>query len=349
MAKYEITRHDELILFRQLAMVYDSELSVPTGLELIAERSEDVTLKSILKEMALGALNGYELSAILAEADIGIREHELKLVELGERSGRLPRILSDMADSIEMELDLEKRLKSAIRYPAILTGLTLFVLAALVIVIVPVFESMLVEAGAQFGSFTAALFAFSRFINAYLFFVLGGLFLLIVLFYAYFKKSESGKKKLSRFWQKSFLMKNIIMNAEALSFVKNLSILIDSGMPPLEAFETIQSTLTSDVIKKDLDRAIRTLNEGGDFDEALRSFEMLPNLLLEIVGIASKTGHVVSSLDKAAKIISRDLDEGIEALNSKIEPILIIILSLVVAAVLLSGIIPIFGILDSIV
>lgn len=349
MSKYEISRHDELVLFRQLAMIYDSELSISTGLELIAERSDDEALKSILKEMAMGALNGYELSYILSEAGIGIREHELKLVELGERSGKLPRILSDLADGIEMELDLEKRLKSAIRYPAILTGLTLFVLAALIIVIVPVFESMLVEAGAEVGGFTSALFAFSKFFNTNLAIIGTILAIIIVFSYFYFKKSEKGKRALSSFWQRSYLMKNILKNAEALSFVKNLSILIDSGMSQLEAFEIIRSTLTNDLIKKDLDRAIVTLNEGGDFDEALKSFEMLPNLLLEIVGIASKTGHVVGSLDKAAKIIARDLDEGIEALNSKIEPVLIIILSLVVAAVLISGIIPIFGILDSIV
>lgn len=349
MSKYVISRQDELVFFRQLAMIYDSELSVSTGLELMAERSDDEGLKSVLAEMAHSALNGYELSYILAGADMGIREHEVKLVELGERSGKLPRILGDLADTIEMELDLEKRLKSAIRYPAILTGLTLFVLAALIIVIVPVFESMLIEAGAEVGGFTSALFSFSRFFNANIA-VIAVVFLAIVASsYFFFKKSERGKRALSRFWQNSFLIKNIILNAEALRFVKNLSILIDSGMSQMEAFETLRSTITSDLIRRDLDKAIQTLNRGGDFDEALKSFDMLPNLLLEIVGIASKTGHVVTSLDKAAKIISADLDEGIEALNSKIEPVLIIILSLVVAAVLISGIIPIFGILDSIV
>lgn len=349
MSKFEISRQDELVFFRQLAMVYDSELSVSTGLELIAERTDDEALRAVLKEMAVGALNGYELSALLSEAKIGIREHELKLVEMGEKSGKLPRILSDLADSIEMELDLEKRLKSAIRYPAILTALTLFVLAALLIVIVPVFESMLVEAGAEVGGATSALFAFSRFFNDYLTVVIVSLLVIASGAYFYFKKSEGGKRALSRFWQRSFLMNNIIKNAEALSIVKNLSILIDSGMSQIEALETVKSTLTSEMLKRDLDKAIATMNAGGDFDEALKSFEMLPNLLLEIVGIASKTGHVVASLDKAALIIERDLNDGIEGLNSKIEPILIIILSLVVAAVLISGIIPIFGILDSIV
>lgn len=349
MSKYEINRQDELVLFRQLAMVYDSEISISTGLELIAERTQDEALSLILKEMSVSVLNGYALSEILMNADIGIRKHEIKLVELGEKSGKLPNVLSDLADSIEMELDLDQRLKAAIRYPAILSLLTLFVLATLIIVVVPVFESMLVEAGAEIGGFSAGLFSFSAFLNANLGVISAVFAVILIAGYFYFKRTEGGRKKLENYLQNSFLMKNIKLNADALSFVKNLSILLDSGMSQLEAFETVKDTLASNVIKRDLDKAIGTINGGGDFDEALKSFDMLPKLLLEIVGVASKTGHVVSSLDKAASIISRDLDEEIEAVNSKVEPILIIMLSLIVALVLISGIIPIFSILDSIV
>ncbi len=348
MSKFNMTRYEKMVFFRQLSMVYDSEISVFEGLDLIMSKSKKPDMKEFCETLKNSVLSGDSLSESLSDADIGVANHELKMIEIGEITGKICHTLSDMADGIERELEIDSKLKSAFRYPAILAALTLAVVIVLLVSVVPIFNEMLVESGAELGVLSSVIFSVSSFLTESWIPFSGVLVAVITLLYYYFKHTASGRTRADKALYKSIFTKNIKKNAVAVGFTKNLAILIESGISFSEALEILEGTVTSDIVKRNIVKARVVVEKDGDIDDAFKELSMFPEILIEIVGVASRSGHLVSALRKAEKIMRRDLDDSIERLSARVEPILIIVLSIIVGAILLSSIVPIFNILNSV-
>lgn len=348
MINYKMTRYEKMIFFRQLSMIYDSEIGIYEGIDIIEKQSNKHNRDSFFEEIKNSLISGNSLSLSLSKAGLGIDEHEIKLIEIGETTGRITTVLGEISDTIEKSLELDSKLKSALRYPLILSMLTLAVIITLLVSVVPIFHEMLVSSGAEFDVLSKTIFSISIFLRNYGF-SLALLFLFFTLsVYYYFTKTDSGKTLADRLIYNSIFTRKIKRNLVAVNFAKNLSLLLDSGIDFSEALKIIEKTITSKIIKKDVIKAKKTLDEGGDIEDSFKELTMFPDILLRIVGIASKSGHLVTALNKTELIMRKDLDESIDGISAKVEPILITILSLIVGIVLLSGIIPIFNILHNI-
>lgn len=339
-----IKNYDKAILFRELAMILDSDISLYEGFQMMSKRAG--TKKDSLAKMADGALAGMKLSEVLRDADLGVEAHELKLIELGENTGKLPRQLRTVADNLELRIDLDNRLSQAFRYPAILTVCSILLIVALMVSVVPVFESMLLEAGAEIGAFSSSIFALSAFLKSNILVVGTVIAAISFAIFLFLRRTSAGRMFRDDFWINSVFTKKISRVSAALSFVQNLALLIESGSALEAAFETIKDTQKSTLIKADMDKSIKKLKDGGDLSDSMEELSIFPEMLIETASIAYKTGHLVDSLNRAEAVLRRDLDNNIDAFIGKIEPTLIVVLSLVIAAVLLAGVVPIFQILD---
>lgn len=348
MADYKMNRYDKLLFFRQLSMIYDSELSAFEGIDLLMNKAESDGEKDFFLELKNGVLMGETLSELICKLGGGIERHELKMIELGETSGRLPAVLSDMSDSIERELEVESRLKSAFRYPIMLAGITLLVLIVIIVAVVPVFHEMIIESGASLNAFADLLFSFSLFLKEQGIVILACLFVLAFGAWWFFKKTERGIRLTDYMAYRSVFTRKIKKNAAALSFAKNLAILVDSGVDFSESLYILEQTVNSQEIKNSIANARAVLDEGGDISDSLNALAIFPKLLVQISGLAAKSGHLVVALKKAESLMLRDLDDSVENLSASVEPVIIIALSLIVGAVLISSIIPIFDVLNSI-
>lgn len=339
---------EELIIFtRQLALIMDSNVSLHEGLELINTKTNHPTLKTILK----GMLNDIDLGKSLTES---MRVYEdsfpifiINMVDIGEKSGNLTNTLNQVSDAYEKELETSRKVKSAITYPIILSVLMLGVIMLLVLQVLPMFNDILKSLGGEMPALTRNIIAISLFIGKYLWAFIVATIVLIALSF-YYKKTDNGRYFFDKLKFKIPVFKHITSALTAVRFSRNLAVLIRSGISITVGMNMIKPIMNNKYVEEKMDRAIKQLANDKSPDTVIESLELFPWVLVKLFSVAQTTGHMDIMLDKAANIMEKETDVQLDKLTTIIEPVLIIILSVIVGIILISVILPIINIMNSI-
>lgn len=343
-----ISDYKKIIFLRQLALIYDSDIFSTDGLELLKKTEKDEALKSFYEELLNQLSMGSPLSFALESTCDFFEPYELKLIELGEQTGKISTVLNDMANGIERERIIQEKISASFRYPKVLSLLTLFVLLIIIAVIVPVYHDLIVSSGApgdEIGVMMVGLNAFGLFLRAYAWQAFIAAVFLIAA-WKFFKKTKAGVDFSSKYSLRAVLTKKINLQASGIFFVKNLAMLLDSGIDFLMAFEILLKAEKNPQVKAEISRATEVLREKESFREAMQTFTLFPDVLHEILNVAVSTGHIVPSLKKIEQTMHIELNKNIDRTISLIEPVITIVISLMVGLVLISGILPVFKILS---
>ncbi len=144
------------------------------------------------------------------------------------------------------------------------------------------------------------------------------------------------------------IFKDIASSLAAVRFSRNLAVLIRSGINMGIGMNMIKPIMNNSYVEAKLDTAAKSLNQGESADKVIESLDLFPWVLVKLFSVAQTTGHMDAMLDKAADVMEKETDARLERLTTVIEPILIIILSVIVGIILISVILPIIGIMNSI-
>lgn len=338
----------EIIIFsRQLSLVLDSEISLVEGIQMIIEKSDHKGLAEVLSRMNEKIKFGHSLSETIKEYETFFSPFFVSMIELGERSGDLAKSLEQVADAFEKEIETTEKVKSAITYPIILAILMTGVILLLIVEILPMFADILESLGGEMPAFTMGVLNIGLFI--------GNSFLWIVLIIAtligggvYYSKTEKGRYFFDRLKFRIPVQRGIVSSLTAVHFARNLAMLIRSGIPLSIGIRMLKKTIGNLYVAEELDKVAEALDLGASPDEEFQKLDLFPWVLIKLFGIAQTTGHMDRMLDKAADVMEKETDTNLDRLTTVIEPMLIIVLSLVVGAILISVILPIVNIMNSI-
>ncbi len=345
---FTLSDDKKVIFLRQLALIYDSDILSTDGLELLKNSEKDQNLQKFYAKLLDEMIMGISLSVAIENVCDFFKYYEIKLIELGERSGNIAKVLNDMANGIEKESLLKEKLSSSFRYPIILASLTIIILFIIISVIVPVYHDLVVSSGAKIGWFMSALNSLGVFIKSNLIAILITIAIIIVASIAY-NKLKANKNSENKYSIKYLISKKIRLKASSIVFTRNLAMLLESGIDYMDAFAILEEAESNQKLKAEITEAKNELAETASLNQAMKKFTLFPDVLHEMLRVAVNTGHVVPSLKKIEQTMLISLNKDIEKLLSMIEPIITIIISLLVAAVLISGVMPVFKILTSLV
>ncbi len=345
---YKLDDEKKIIFLRQLALIYASDIFITDGLEVMEKSEEDSNLKTFYRALLDEMIMAIPLSQAISNTCHSFKYHEIKLIELGEESGKISLVLSDMADGLEKEKIISEKIKSSFRYPAVLSLLTVLILLIIVAIIVPVYYDLLLSSGAKISSFMSFLNRFGIFLRKNTIAILSSIVFFLALI-TFFKRTKKGTELMDKFSLRAFLSRRIRVKASSIVFTKNLAILLDSGIDFMKAFEILEEAESNDRVKGEIKRARDILSESSNFTEAIQSFTLFPNVLNEILSVSISTGHIVPSLKKAERMMLISLNKDIDKLVSMIEPAITVLISLIVATVLISGVLPVFNVLSDMI
>ncbi|MDO4772482.1 MAG: type II secretion system F family protein [Bacillota bacterium] len=342
---YKGIDYKKIVFLRQLSLLYDSDVYTIDGIELLQKGEKDERMKAFYERFIEHMNLGNSLSQSMEQSCDFFEPYELKLIELGEQSGNISTILSDMANGIEREKMIDEKIELSFRYPKILTALTLSILLLIIAIIVPIYHDLVHSAGAEIGFLMASLNSFGLYLRDKITWVLLVMAALI-LGYQILKRSAGGRAFLSKWSIKSLLTKKIRLRVATIIFTKNLALLLDCGIDFLSAFHILERAESHETVKQEIQRALAVLKETDSFKESMQSFTIFPELLQEILTLSISTGHIVPSLKKIEHSMHIELNKDIDRLISMIEPMVTIVISILVGLVLFSGVIPVFRILS---
>ena len=326
-----------LTLLQEFSTLLRAGLSVERALLAMQALATTARTKSALQSLLEGLRAGEPLSAAMRRADQLFPESIRRLIVAGEASGRLPDVMKRIADAEARNKELKERAISAMIYPALLVVVMLGVLIMIFTVVVPRLEPLFAQSGEALPWPAAILLAVSWFFNSY------GMVLAIVLALCliallYILRQPGTRVALDRWVLRTRLMLDIPRRFFGVQFARNLSMLLDGGMPLNRALETTQSAISNTHVRQRLAGAVELVRQGKTLKSALEVTDVLPRAIVEFAAVGEETGRLPAMMNEAADILDRDVQTKLDRLSALLLPAVTIVLGLVVAAIM-SGVV----------
>ena len=333
------------VFCRQFATMVNSGLPILRALSILSDQTESKELAKVLFAVRAGVENGSSLSAAMAEHPKAFNNLFISMVKAGETGGVLDDVLLSLADQIEREVELRRQIKSAMTYPIVVVALVTLILAAMLLFVVPQFETIYSGLGGTLPLPTRMLLSVSRAVRNYWYIVLLGAVVASFLFRRY-KKTEAGRARVDAVKIRIPIFGPLFHKVALARFASTLAMLLRSGVPILQALDNVNETVNNRVIGDAVDDVKTSVREGESIAKPLGQHKAFPPMVVQMMAVGEETGAVDTMLDKVAEFYNSEVTATVEAMTSLIEPLLIAVIGGAVGAAVIALYMPMFNVIN---
>jgi type IV pilus assembly protein PilC len=333
------------VFCRQFATMVNSGLPILRALSILTDQTESKELAKVLFAVRAAVENGSSLSAAMAEHPKAFNALFISMVKAGETGGVLDEVLLSLADQIEREVELRRQIKSAMTYPIVVVALVTLILAAMLLFVVPQFETIYSSLGGTLPLPTRMLLSVSRAVRSYWYVVLLGAVVASFLFRRY-KRTEAGRARVDAVKIRIPIFGPLFHKVALARFASTLGMLLRSGVPILQALDNVNETVNNRVIGDAVDDVKTSVREGESIAKPLGRHKAFPPMVVQMMAVGEETGAVDTMLDKVAEFYNSEVTATVEAMTSLIEPLLIAVIGAAVGAAVIALYMPMFSVIN---
>ena len=342
-----VPQKDLLIFFRQLAVIIQSGVPLAQGIELLSENTKNEKFASLQLQISFRLQSGEELSNCLKKYPKVFAPITVGLIEAGEAGGILDKVLDRIALLIEQQAKIKSQIKGALTYPVIILVLAISVSLGLLIFIVPTFDKMFKDMGAELPGLTEFMLTLSRLVTSLQFFIFTPILIILVAFiFKKYYETKSGKFTVDSFTLKIPLFGSLLLRSEVASLCDTLSTLIDSGIPLVDAIERCISASGNERVRRCLKVAIQSVKEGQELSASIDSYNVFPKLVKSMLKIGEETGKLGFMTENLANFYKREVEEAVTSLTQAMEPMVIMVVAGIVGTIVVALYLPMFKIIN---
>lgn len=339
-----VSSKDIVLLSRQLASLFNAQISALRVFALLSEESDNTKLQAVLYQIVTDLESGSTLSAALEKHPKIFTPFYVNMVVSGEETGRLPQTFEYLADYLERNYELTSKAKSALTYPAFVISTFFGVMILMLTYIIPKVGVILVESGQELPTYTKIVLGVSSFLINYGF-VLLAILILAIGVAIYLFKQPGGKKAFANFALHVPYLGEMYRKIYLSRFSDNMYTMLDSGISMIRALEITQAVIGNRIYESILEDAIEHVRAGKPLSESLSNYpDYIPSVLIQMVRVGEETGRIGDILKTLSDYYTREVKNAVDALVSLIEPAMIVFLGLGVGTLLASVLMPIYNI-----
>lgn len=339
-----VTLKDLAVFSRQFATMIGSGLSLVRSLNILAEQTESRRLAEIVADVRTQIEQGRALSDALGDHEEFPRLY-VAMVRAGETAGLLDQVLLRIADTLEKDVELRRRIKSALTYPVVVLVLALILTTAMLIFIVPVFVGMFEELGGQLPLPTRVLLFLSNVVTSFWWLLLIAPFALWKAF-TWARKQPAIRYRLDALKLKLPVFGSLFHKLALARFARNLGTLLKAGVPILSALEITADAVNNGVISEAVTDVQYAVKEGESVAAPLDSHVVFPPMVVQMIAVGEETGQMDAMLMKIADFYDDEVSAATESLTAMLEPLMIGVLGGVVGAMVIALYMPMFQVFD---
>lgn len=345
--KKEISHEAVAELCLELSMLLHAGVAVADGLLLMQEEEPEGPHKEMLGEMAGMVDNGELLSAAMRAVG-KFPAYVCGLVEVGEQSGRTEEALAALARYYQDRARLDRRVRSALLYPAAMLALMLVVIAVLLVRVLPIFDDVYASLGGRLTGVAGGLLAIGRGLDAAMPLLLV-LLAVVVVFFILFTAVGSFREKITAFWKSRRGDKGISRRMNTARLAQALAMGMASGLPLEQAVE-LAGSLMADVpsAQQRCKDCLNLMDEGRPMAAAMKESGLLPAAQCRLLELGQRSGAGDSAMEKIAGDLAEESEAALEDKVSRAEPALVLVCSVLVGLILLSVMLPLMNIMAAI-
>ena len=335
------------VMCRQFSTMVDAGVSLVRCLSVLEEQTQNTRLRRILREIQKEVEAGQTLSKAMGKYPTVFNNLFVGLVRAGEVGGVLEETLQRLSTFLEKDVELRRKVKSAMTYPGIVTFAAVAIVVFLCTFIVPKFVQLFKDLGVKdFPALTLGLMAFSNFLihdTLWVILIAGAVY---VAFRA-FIKTRFGHYAFDRFKLKAPVFGKLNHKVALARFSRTLGTLLVSGVPILQAMETVAGTVSNVVMSDAILEARARIREGDRIGDPLIKSRLFPPMVIHMISIGEESGALDAMLAKIADFYEDEVDAALASLAAAIEPMLICFLGVAVLVIVLGMFMPMVALIQN--
>lgn len=338
-----VSNKDIVILSRQIATLFDAQVSALRVFQLLAMQSENLTLRKKLKLVVDDLQSGSTISGAFSKHPDVFSPFYINMVKAGEESGKLNETFMYLADHLDRTYEITSKVKTALIYPAFVIFTFIAVMVLMLTVVIPKISGILKDSGQDIPIYTKIVLGISDFLVNY------GIFLLILLVVGgiliwKYVKTDAGKYAWDETKITTPFIKNLYIKLYLSRIADNMNTMLVSGIPMVRGLELTSSVVDNEVYKKIIEDTVEDVKSGSSVSDAMQKHEQIPGIFVQMVKIGEETGQLGNILKTLAAFYRREVTNAIDSVVGLIEPAMIVLLGLGVAFLLASVLVPIYNI-----
>lgn len=343
----KVTLKDIAIFCRQFYTMLDAGVTINRALTILSEQTVNKKLRQSIKQVEEDVKKGDPLSNAMKKHDDTFPNLLVSMIEVGEVSGNLDRIMKRMSDQYEKDYKIQNKVKAAMIYPMVVGVVAILVVAILMTFVIPSFIEMFNDMNVELPLITKILISLSQFARDNIIPIWSTVLVFIIAMKAYLK-TEHGYYTSSSFKLKFPVLDKLNQKIIVSRFTRTMSVLLSSGIPMVKALELVSGIVDNKIAENQLMNMKETVIRGDGLYKPMKESDIFPNMLATMVNIGEETGAIDEILYKTADFYDEELETQIQTTASLIEPILIVFMGGIVAFIVVSIMMPMVTMYDSI-
>lgn len=337
-----ITTGDITIFTRQMSTMLSSGIPLIQAFDITGKGIDKARMRNLVFELKTDVESGTTFAEALHKHPAYFNELYVNLIDAGEQSGSLETMLLNLAIYKEKIETLKGKIKKALFYPAAVLIVAFIVSAALLIFVVPQFEELFKGFGAELPFVTRKVIDLSVIFQNYWWLIFGSI---IATGYGFVKLKQSSPNfahTLDRLMLKMPILGAIVEKSAIARFARTLAITFAAGLPLVDALRSVAGATGNSVFTEATQNIRENVATGQQLQLAMRTTEVFPNMVIQMVAIGEESGALESMLGKVADFYEEEVDNAVDSLSSLIEPLIMALLGIIIGGLVIAMYMPIF-------
>ncbi len=339
-----VSTKDVVILSRQLATLFDAQVSALRVFKLLSSETENRKLAGILVTVCDDIQSGSSISTALAKHPKVFTPFYVSMVKAGEESGKLNEVFDYLADYLDRSFELVSKVRGALVYPAFVFITFVVVMILMFTMVIPKISGILIDSGGSLPVYTQIILGISNFLVNYGFIILG-LAVVAGFFLIRFIRTSAGRVVFDRLKLSIPYISTLYKKLYLSRLSDNMNTMLVSGIPIVRALELTANVIDNKIYQDVINQAAEAVKSGKTLSDSLSGNpDAIPGIVVQMVKVGEESGEVGTVLKTVAKFYVREVETAVASIISVIEPAMIVLLGGGVAILLASVLVPIYSI-----
>lgn len=337
-----INNKEVVILSRQLATLFDAQVSALRIFRLLGAEAENPQMQTMLNDIADDLQAGSSISRSLGAHPDVFTPFYINMVRAGEESGSMEKSFNYLADYLDRTYQVVTKARNALIYPAFVIGVFVLVMGLMLTLVIPRISQILTDSGQELPIYTKIVIAVSSALTNYL-----GVLLALVsiggVFLWRFLKTSVGRRAYDEFKISIPYIGDLYQKLYLTRICDNIATMLQSGISMVQALEVTAEVVDNAVFKEILENTLAEVKGGRSFADAIAEYPEIPGVLSQMAKVGEETGNLAEIMKTLAVFYIREVNNAVDTLISLIEPVMIVLLGLGVGVLLASVLMPIYN------
>lgn len=333
---------DIALFTRQMATMMKAGVPLLSSFDIIGEGFDNPNMRKLVDDLKQEVAAGNSFASSLRKKPLLFDDLYCNLVDAGEQSGALETLLDRVATYKEKTEALKAKIKKAMTYPIAVVVVAVIVSAILLIKVVPQFEQVFANFGAELPAFTQMVIGLSQVLQKWWLLFLLGIGGLVFAFQETSKRSESFRNKIDRLKLKIPIVGDILYKSSVARYARTLATTFSAGVPLVEALDSVAGATGNVVFRNAVHKIKQDVSTGMQLNFSMRTTGVFPSMALQMTAIGEESGALDEMLEKVASFYEEEVDNMVDNLTALMEPMIMAVLGVLVGGLIIAMYLPIF-------